>query len=277
MKTPAAAFLVLGALAALLPAGAQDAEKDRRLKDLLTSGKLRGKVTAVAEEIGLVVVSIGKDDGVREGDELSIGREGEFVGKAVVDRADRRWSAAKLGAKSSSPRVGDDVGSGGLFTEEQKKRFLEHALSFRPVTEDDRKAVRARVAELEDDDVAVREAASRELSRMGGPARAVLASLDLAALGAEVAARVRDVMREMDQVNRPLRSPGLERDVEYLALADDPRAHDRLKRILAKVRPFSAAGVPEKGPGLDEYLKGWWAYSKDKVRWDPEADRFEEK
>ena len=70
---------------------------------------LEGKVTAVANEIGLVVISIGKDDGVIEGDEFTIYRGGDFVAKIVVDRSDRKWSAGKVVLKKTDPRVADDV------------------------------------------------------------------------------------------------------------------------------------------------------------------------
>ena len=70
---------------------------------------LEGKVTAVANEIGLVVISIGKDDGVLEGDEFTVYRGGDFVAKVVIDRADRKWSAGKVVLKKTDPRVADDV------------------------------------------------------------------------------------------------------------------------------------------------------------------------
>ncbi len=70
---------------------------------------LEGKVTAVANEIGLVVISIGKDDGVQEGGEFTIYRAGEFVAKVVVDKADRKWSACKVVLKKIDPRVADDA------------------------------------------------------------------------------------------------------------------------------------------------------------------------
>jgi len=258
-------------------ASAQDAEKYRKLRDLLGDRKLRGTVTAVAGEISLLVVSIGKDEGVTEGEELKIFRGDRLIAKAIVDRTDRKWSAAKTFWKEVDPRVGDDVSTGGLFTVEQKKAFLEYALSFRPVTDDDRKRVKALVSDLDHDDVDVRDTAVRGLIRLGGLARAVLAATDTASLSAEAAARMKDVMKDLDQMNRLLQSDGLERDVEYLAVADDPRAYERLKRILSSVPPFSTSPFPEKRPGLEEYLKGWWVYSKHHVRWNPEADRFEER
>ncbi len=70
---------------------------------------LEGKVTAVANEIGLVVISIGKDMGVLEGDEFTIFRGGDFVAKVVIDRADRSWAAGKVVLKKTDPRVADDA------------------------------------------------------------------------------------------------------------------------------------------------------------------------
>jgi len=63
----------------------------------------------VANEIGMVVISIGKDDGVLEGDEFTAYRGGDFVAKIVLDRADRKWAAGKIVLKKTDPRVGDDV------------------------------------------------------------------------------------------------------------------------------------------------------------------------
>jgi hypothetical protein len=77
--------------------------------DIAPKKPLEGKVTAVANEIGLVVISIGKDDGVMEGDEFTVYRGGDFVAKIQVDRADRRWSAGKVVLKKTDPRVADDV------------------------------------------------------------------------------------------------------------------------------------------------------------------------
>jgi len=70
---------------------------------------LEGKVTAVATEIGLVVISIGREAGVGEGDEFTIFRGGDFVAKIVIDRTDRKWAAGKVVLKKVDPRVADDV------------------------------------------------------------------------------------------------------------------------------------------------------------------------
>jgi myosin heavy subunit len=77
--------------------------------DVAPKKPLEAKVTAVANEIGLVVISIGKDDGVLEGDEFTVYRAGDFVAKIVIDRSDRKWSAGKVVLKKTDPRVSDDV------------------------------------------------------------------------------------------------------------------------------------------------------------------------
>jgi hypothetical protein len=70
---------------------------------------LEAKVTAVANGIELVVISIGKNDGVLEGDEFTVYRGGDFVAKIVIDRSDVKWSAGKVVLKKTDPRVADDV------------------------------------------------------------------------------------------------------------------------------------------------------------------------
>jgi hypothetical protein len=70
---------------------------------------LEGRVTAVAPEFGMVVLSLGKDDGVLVGDEFTVYRGGDFVAKIVIDRADRKWAAGKIVLKKGDPQVGDDV------------------------------------------------------------------------------------------------------------------------------------------------------------------------
>jgi hypothetical protein len=57
----------------------------------------------------MVVLSLGKDDGVLVGDEFTVYRGGDFVAKIVIDRADRKWAAGKIVLKKGDPQVGDDV------------------------------------------------------------------------------------------------------------------------------------------------------------------------
>lgn len=117
------------ALAMALPAAAQDEEKlrkeieklkaenavlQRQLDILQTESKrarkpLSGKVQAVSNEIDLVVISIGKDDGIQEGDEFTIYRNRAYIATIVIDRLDSKWSAAKVTKKKDDPRVADDV------------------------------------------------------------------------------------------------------------------------------------------------------------------------
>jgi antitoxin (DNA-binding transcriptional repressor) of toxin-antitoxin stability system len=92
------------------PGGARQAAAEALARLALAPRRpLQGKVSAVAVEIGLVVLSLGTEDGVREGEEFTVYRDGDFVAKIGVDRADRKWSAGKITLKKSDPRVGDDV------------------------------------------------------------------------------------------------------------------------------------------------------------------------
>jgi len=69
-----------------------------------------GKITAVANEIDLVVISMGSEDGVAEGQTYTIVRGGQTVATLKIDRVDRKWAAGKVTNKTSEPRVSDTVG-----------------------------------------------------------------------------------------------------------------------------------------------------------------------
>jgi len=94
---------------------------------------LEAKVTAVANELNLVAISMGKDDGILEGAEFTVYRGGDFVSKIVIDRSDRKWAVGKVVIKNlqkGETRVGDDVSnhifvSGPRASEAPKATFLE--------------------------------------------------------------------------------------------------------------------------------------------------------
>ncbi len=78
---------------------------------------LSGAVTAVASELDLVVISIGRDAGVNEGDEFTIYRGNVFVGKIVIDRVDRAWGSGRITLKGKEePRIGDQASNNVLAT-----------------------------------------------------------------------------------------------------------------------------------------------------------------
>jgi hypothetical protein len=70
---------------------------------------VEGRVTAVAGEIDLVVLSAGKDAGFSPGREVWIYRGEELVGRAAVERAEATWSSARTRERRKVPRVGDEV------------------------------------------------------------------------------------------------------------------------------------------------------------------------
>jgi chromosome segregation ATPase len=78
---------------------------------------LAGQVTAAAAELDLVVISIGRDAGVNEGDEFTIYRANTFVCKITIDRVDRAWSSGRVSLKGKEePRIGDQASNNVLAT-----------------------------------------------------------------------------------------------------------------------------------------------------------------
>jgi len=75
---------------------------------------LESKVIVAAAESGVVVISVGIDDGVMIGDEFAIIRGGEIIAKIEIDRVDRKWASGKIQQRSRDPKVGDDVSNAGL-------------------------------------------------------------------------------------------------------------------------------------------------------------------
>lgn len=73
--------------------------------------ELTGKVTAADAKMGVVVITIGQEQGCVEGQKLAVYRDGRFVAALAIERTDRMWSAGKVLYKSADPRVGDDVSS----------------------------------------------------------------------------------------------------------------------------------------------------------------------
>lgn len=158
-----------------------------------------------------------------------------------------------------------------------RKEFLDYLFSFRPVTADDREQVGKRIEQFSDNSIDVREEAGRRLVAMGRPAWVALKALDLDGRDEETKSRVAAALLELRGWNELVESGGLDHDLGYLARHSDARAYERLKKILSGVRPFSVDGVPERGPALDQYLRGWWDYSKSRVSWNADTDRFEPK
>jgi len=80
---------------------------------------IQGKVTQVAPEIHLAVLSVGDQDGVQVGDEFLILRGEERIARIVIDRLDRRWCAGKVSDVKSEPRVADDASNAALLPKEK--------------------------------------------------------------------------------------------------------------------------------------------------------------
>ena len=109
----------------------------------------QGKITAVANEIDLVVISMGTDQGVVQGQTFTITRAGETVGTVTIDRADKNWAAGKVSKKTSEPRVGDLVGVHKYVVTEQPAAGFTYAVPTVPRTStDELRAIRKELDEV---------------------------------------------------------------------------------------------------------------------------------
>ncbi len=69
------------------------------------------RVLAVSETMNLLIISAGRDAGVEPGMEFTIYRGDKFVGKAVVEKADKDWSSCRSVKEfeTDRPQVGDNA------------------------------------------------------------------------------------------------------------------------------------------------------------------------
>ncbi len=143
-------------------------------------------------------------------------------------------------------------------------------------TADDRRKIDSLVVRLDSDELEARDGAVAELQKMGDRSWRVLESLAWKGKAAEGTSRLKELRERMDTVRRHIEHEALERDVPALAtLLGDPRAHERLRRILSGLPPFASGGFPKPGPGLGDYVRAWWVYARDGARWNAEKDAYE--
>ena len=73
--------------------------------------RLEGEIASVDRELNLVVVTLGLDDGLREGHKIEIYRGGKYVGSALVLKSDPNRASARLIPESMQKIVqqGDNV------------------------------------------------------------------------------------------------------------------------------------------------------------------------
>jgi hypothetical protein len=70
-----------------------------------------GLVTGVDEDLNLVLISVGTEDGVAVGYVFRVFRGSEFVGTLIIDRVGPDWAAGHMKQSETKvfPRRGDDV------------------------------------------------------------------------------------------------------------------------------------------------------------------------
>lgn len=75
-----------------------------------TPADVYGKVERVDPKFGIVVISVGEDDGVSAGMEFTVYRDKGYVGKVVVTEVDKELSVARVDKSvSDEVKVGDNV------------------------------------------------------------------------------------------------------------------------------------------------------------------------
>lgn len=70
---------------------------------------VKGQVLAVKPETGLLMISMGSQQGMKMGCQLKISRKGKYIGMAQVEKVYPDMCSAKVLEKNDSPQVNDDV------------------------------------------------------------------------------------------------------------------------------------------------------------------------
>jgi hypothetical protein len=80
-----------------------------------TPAEIYGKVESVESARGIVVISVGEDDGVKPGMEFTVYRGDGYVGKVVVEDVDKELSVTRVDRSvSDTVKVGDNVSAAFL-------------------------------------------------------------------------------------------------------------------------------------------------------------------
>lgn len=87
--------------------------------EILPVPRLNAVVKGVALDVGVVVLSVGKEEGVTPGMKFTVYRGPEYVCTVSVDKVEARWSSAQITTRRMDPRIGDsatNAGSAGALT-----------------------------------------------------------------------------------------------------------------------------------------------------------------
>lgn len=168
------------------------------------------------------------------------------------------WIVSRVADSTSGPTIADSVlqrlceGLTGALSsfDREHARFLDYLFSFAPAEGEASSKARRLIQRLSDDDYDVRERATRALVALGQPALRAIRALNSGC--PETVARCEDVRRELVRLDAITR--GWERDVAYLLRLDDPRASQRLERIVGSAADrWTELRWDE---ALDMYVKG---------------------
>jgi hypothetical protein len=168
------------------------------------------------------------------------------------------WMVSRIADTTGGPTLEEPVlqrlcdGLTGALSsfEREHARFLDYLFSFAPAEGEASAKARRLIQRLSDDEYDVRERATRDLVALGQPALRAIRALNSRC--PETLARCANVRRELERLDAVTR--GWERDVPYLLRLDDPRACQRLKRILGSA---AERWMELRWDGdLDMYVKG---------------------
>lgn len=81
--------------------------------DVLPVPRLNAVVKGVALDVGVVVLSVGKEEGVTPGMKFTVYRGPEYVCTVSVDKVEARWSSAQITTRRMDPRIGDSATNAG--------------------------------------------------------------------------------------------------------------------------------------------------------------------
>jgi delta 1-pyrroline-5-carboxylate dehydrogenase len=81
------------------------------LAGVIAPPKINAVVAGVDTNLNIVMLSVGRDDGVKEGFEFTIYRGSEYIGQIVIDRVERDYcsGASKKNIEKSAIQVGDQA------------------------------------------------------------------------------------------------------------------------------------------------------------------------
>jgi SMC interacting uncharacterized protein involved in chromosome segregation len=86
-------------------------EKFGSLADVMNPPTIRARVTAVDNNLNIVMLSVGRDDGVKKGFAFTVYRGNEYIGKVIIDKVEADYASgySVKELEQGAIQVGDDA------------------------------------------------------------------------------------------------------------------------------------------------------------------------